>query len=97
MGAYELDLFLHRLSVEPAFRSGIAADDEATWASAKLAPDERRAFAGADIAWLYAHGANDFLLHNMFRFGVGGIEIDAYVAGIRAHLRDPDSDPDREA
>ena len=72
--------------MEPAFRRGILADDDTAWASTALAPDERRAFAHADVAWLYAHGANDFLLHNMFRFGVGGIEIDAYVAGVRAHL-----------
>ena len=91
MSAYDLNLFLHRLSVDPQFRSGIAADDEATWASAKLSANERRACSNADIAWMYAHGANDFLLHNMFRFGIGGIDIDAYVAGIRAHLRDAEA------
>ena len=86
MSAYELNLFLHRLSVEPAFREGIRADDDAAWASIDLDADERAAFAAADIAWLYDHGANDFLLHNMFRFGIGGIDIDSYVRGIRAHL-----------
>ena len=36
--------------------------------------------------WLYAHGANDFLLHNLFRFGVGGVKIEDYVRGIKQHL-----------
>jgi hypothetical protein len=27
-----------------------------------------------------------FLLHNLFRFGVGGVTIEHYVRGIKAHL-----------
>ena len=40
---------------------------------------------------LYAHGANDFLLHNLFRFGVGGVTIEHYVRGIKAHLTSPEA------
>ena len=88
MGKYEIDLFNHNLSVDPEFRAGILADDEGAWRSIPLTAEERSALESVDIAWLYAHGANDFLLHNLFRFGVGGIKIDDYVRGIREHLAD---------
>jgi len=89
MGAYEIDLFNHNLSVDPEFRAGILAGDERAWSSIDLTPDERAAFENVDVAWLYAHGANDFLLHNLFRFGVGGVTIEHYVRGIKAHLAEP--------
>ncbi len=88
MGAYELDLFNHNLSVDAEFRAGILAGDEQAWESVPLTADERSALESADIAWLYAHGANDFLLHNIFRFGVGGATIEDYVRGIKRHLAD---------
>jgi hypothetical protein len=86
MGRYEIDLFNHNLSVDPEFRAGILAGDERAWESVPLTPQERSALESADIAWLYSRGANDFLLHNLFRFGVGGIKIEDYVRGIRQHL-----------
>jgi hypothetical protein len=86
MGKYEIDLFNHNLSVDPEFRAGILAGDELAWQSVPLTADERSALESADIAWLYAHGANDFLLHNLFRFGVGGVRIEDYVRGIKQHL-----------
>jgi hypothetical protein len=86
MGKYEIDLFNHNLSVDPAFRAGILAHDEKAWRSVPLTADERSALETVDIAWLYAHGANDFLLHNLFRFGVGDIKIEDYVRGIKQHL-----------
>jgi hypothetical protein len=89
MGAYEIDLFNHNLSVDPEFRAGILGGDEAAWRSVPLTADERSALESVDIAWLYAHGANDFLLHNLFRFGVGGIKIEDYVRGIKRHLTEP--------
>jgi hypothetical protein len=88
MGAYEIDLFNHKLSVDPEFRAGILSGDEQAWGSVPLTADERSALESADIAWLYSRGANDFLLHNIFRFGVGGVTIDAYVRGIKSHLAD---------
>ena len=89
MGAYEIDLFNHNLSVDPEFRAGILADDDRAWSSITLTPDERTALETVDVAWLYAHGANDFLLHNLVRFGVGGVTIEHYVRGIKAHLTSP--------
>ncbi len=86
MGKYEIDLFNHNLSVDPEFRAGILAGDEKAWQSVPLTPQERSALESPDIAWLYAQGANDFLLHNLFRFGVGGIKIEDYVRGIKQHL-----------
>jgi hypothetical protein len=91
MGAYEIDLFNHNLSVDPEFRAGILAGDDRTWSSIALTPDERTALENVDVAWLYAHGANDFLLHNLFRFGVGGVTIEQYVRGIKAHLTSPEA------
>ena len=89
MGAYEIDLFNHNLSVDPAFRAGILNGHEEAWSSVDLTPDERTALENVDVAWLYAHGANDFLLHNLFRFGVGGVTIQDYVSGIKRHLTEP--------
>ncbi|HET9969421.1 MAG TPA: hypothetical protein VFQ68_14395 [Streptosporangiaceae bacterium] len=86
MGAYEIDLFNHNLSVDPEFRAGILAGDENAWSSVDLTADERAALETVDTAWLYAHGANTFLLHNLFRFGVGGVPIEHYVRGIKQHL-----------
>ena len=54
MGKYQLDLFNHRLSVDPEFRSGILAGAETAWSAIPLTPDERRALETADIAWLHA-------------------------------------------
>ena len=88
MGSYEIDLFNHRLSVDPEFRAGILAGDERAWQSVPLTADERAALESGDIGWLYAHGANDFLLHNLFRFGVGGLAIEDYARGIKQHLAD---------
>ena len=88
MGKYEIDLFNHNLSVDPEFRAGILAHDENAWQSIPLTAEERAALGSVDTAWLYAHGANDFLLHNLFRFGVGGIKIEDYVRGIKRHLTD---------
>ncbi len=87
MGAYEIDLFNHLLSVDPEFREGILAGDDAAWDAVRLTPQERAALERADIAWLFAHGANDFLLHNLFRFKIGGVTIESYVQGIKHHLR----------
>ena len=86
MAKYEIDLFNHNLSVDPEFRAGILVGDELAWQSVPLTADERSALESADIGWLYAHGANDFLLHNLFRFGVGGVRIEDYVRGIKQHL-----------
>ena len=86
MGAYEIDLFNHNLSVDPEFRAGILAGDRKAWESVPLSAGERTALESVDIAWLYAHGANSFLLHNLFRFGVGGVTIEDYVRGIKQHL-----------
>jgi hypothetical protein len=91
MGAYEIDLFNHNLSVDPEFRAGILDGDQRAWNSVDLTPDERTALENVDVAWLYAHGANDFLLHNLFRFGVGGVTIEHYVRGIKAHLTSPEA------
>jgi hypothetical protein len=88
MSKYEIDLFNHNLSVDPEFRKGILANDETAWQSIPLTSQERSALESVDIAWLYAQGANDFLLHNLFRFGVGGVTIDDYVRGIKQHLTD---------
>jgi hypothetical protein len=89
MGKYEIDLFNHNLSIDPEFRAGILAHDEKAWRSIPLTTEERAALESVDVAWLYAHGANDFLLHNLFRFGVGGVQIEDYVRGIKRHLTDP--------
>jgi hypothetical protein len=64
-------------------------DPRNPWSSVDLTAAERTALENVDIAWLYAHGANDFLLHNLFRFGVGGVTIEHYVRGIKAHLTSP--------
>jgi hypothetical protein len=89
MGAYEIDLFNHNLSVDPEFRAGILTGDDRAWSSITLSAAERTALENVDVAWLYAHGANDFLLHNLFRFGVGGVTIQDYVRGIKRHLTEP--------
>jgi hypothetical protein len=64
------------------------AHDEKAWQFIPLTAEERSALESVDTAWLYAHGANDFLLHNLFRFGVGGIKIEDHVRGIKRHLTD---------
>jgi hypothetical protein len=94
MGAYEIDLFNHRISVDPEFREGILAGDEKAWNAIAFTRQERSALESADIAWLYAHGANDFLLHNIFRFKISGVTIESYVQGIKHHLRAEEPDID---
>jgi hypothetical protein len=82
MGSYEIDLFTHSLSVDAAFRAGILGGDEATWSSIALTPREREALETGDLAWLHAYGANDFLLHNLARFRLGGLSPGVYGSRI---------------
>jgi hypothetical protein len=96
MGAYELDLFTHSLSVDPGFRAGILAGDDGAWSRISLTADERDALGRADIGWLYEHGANGFLLHNIFRFRVANITVEQYVTSIRAGAARMTANPEPE-
>ena len=83
MGAYEVDAFCRRLSVDPRFRAGILADQPRSWAGSGLSPAEERAIQSGDVAWLHDQGANDFLLHHLARFGVAGLTVADYARSMR--------------
>lgn len=83
MTAYDVDLFLHRLSVEPDFRQ-LARDDFArACADAGLEAAERRAIEEGDVRALYERGATAFLLHHLLRFEICGLTLPLFVRSIK--------------
>jgi hypothetical protein len=86
MSPYAVDKVLRRLVIDADFRATLAAEPAATLAAASppLADGEREALIGGDVGTLSRGGSNSFLLWQLARFGLFGLDNDAFASRIRA-------------
>jgi hypothetical protein len=85
MSAYAVDKVLHRLVLDPEFRDRLRADP--TTALDEVEPPldggEREALAAGDVGRLSRDGATSFLLWQLARFELFGLDNDIYADRIR--------------
>lgn len=86
MSAYAVDKAMRRLVMDAGFRAAVAADPEAALAATEPAPSpaERSAIAAGDVGALSRGGANSFLLWQLARFELFGLDNDVYAERIRS-------------
>lgn len=86
MSAYAVDKALRRLVLDAGFRERVRTDPEATLAATEPPPDadERAAIAAGDVGALSRGGATSFLLWQLARFELFGLDNDIYAERIRS-------------
>ena len=86
MSVYAVNKLCRRVVHEPGLRAALAASPEAALreASPPLSEDEVRALLAGDVGRLALMGANHFLLHQLGRFQVLGLDLPSYADRIRA-------------
>jgi hypothetical protein len=74
---------------EPELRAALAADPEAALRAARPALDEEEvaALLAGDVGRLSQMGANHFLLHQLGRWRVLGLDLPTYAERIRSAWR----------
>jgi hypothetical protein len=90
MSVYAVNTFCRRVVHEPALRARLAVDPEGALreASPELSEDEVQALLAGDVGMLSKLGANHFLLHQLGRWRVLGLDLPDYGARIREAHRD---------
>ena len=83
---YAVNKVCYRVVHDPEFRKGLVDDPEPTLraASPALTDEQVGAFLRGDVGYLSRRGANNFMLHNLGRFGVLGLDLPEYAHRIRA-------------
>jgi hypothetical protein len=83
---YPLNKLCYRIVQEPALREALQTDPEtAVRAATPPLPEEQiAAFLDADVGTLSRAGANHFLLHQIGRFKLMGLDLPSYAERIRA-------------
>jgi hypothetical protein len=83
---YPLNKFCYRIVQEPELREALQTDPETALRSATppLPEEHIVAFLAADMGTLSRAGANHFLLHQIGRFKLMGIDLPTYGDLIRA-------------
>jgi hypothetical protein len=86
---YAVDKVCYRVVHEPELRQAlIDAPEEALRAARPpLTEEERQALLDGDVGRLATMGANHFLLHQLGRFRLFGLDLPAYAERIRAAYR----------
>ena len=89
MSIYAVNKVCYRVVHEPAFRQALGEDPEAALRAADpaLSEDELRALLAGDVGTLSRTGASDFMLHNLGRFGVLGLDLTIFADRIRSAYR----------
>ena len=89
MSIYAVDKICYRVVREPDLRNALAkAPEEALRAAAPpLADEELQALLAGDVGLLSKMGANHFLLHQLGRFQLFGLDLPTYAERIRAAYR----------
>jgi hypothetical protein len=89
VSVYAVNKLCRRVVHEPALRAALAADPEAALRAATppLADDEIAALLAGDVGRLSRMGANHFLLHQLGRWQVLGLDLPTYAERIRAAWR----------
>jgi hypothetical protein len=89
MSIYAVDKLCHRVVHEPDLRRALSEDPERTLRAVKPALEEveLQALLAGDVGRLSKMGANHFLLHQLGRFRLFGLDLREYGSRIRAAHR----------
>ncbi len=89
MSIYAVNKVCYRIVREPGLRRWLAEEPERALraASPPLSEDELAALLAGDVGGLSKMGANNFLLHQLGRFGLLGLDLPTYADRIRAAYR----------
>jgi hypothetical protein len=90
MSVYAVNSFCRRVVHDPDLRSALAHDPEAAVRAARpaLEEDEVQALLRGDVGVLSLRGCNHFLLHQLGRWQVLGLDLPTYAERIRTAYRD---------
>jgi aromatic-ring opening dioxygenase LigAB LigA subunit len=85
MSIYAVNSLCRRVVHDPQLRRALASDPEAALRAAQppLAEDELQALLHGDVGSLSKMGANHFLLHQLGRWEVLGLDLPTYAQRIR--------------
>lgn len=89
MSVYAVNKVCRRLVHEPELRAALAASPESAEATLRaatppLTDEEVRALLAGDVGTLSLAGANHFLMSQLGRFGLFGLDLTEYAARVRA-------------
>jgi hypothetical protein len=86
VSVYAINKLCRRVVHEPLLREALATSPEAALrgASPPLSEEEVQALMAGDVGSLALMGANHFLLHQLGRFRVLGLDLPRYAERIRA-------------
>jgi len=89
MSVYAVNKLCRRVVHEPELRAALHRDPEAALRAARppLAEEEIAALLSGDVGRLSRMGANHFLLHQLGRWEVLGLDLPTYAERIRAAWR----------
>ena len=89
VSTYAVNKFCWRVVHEAPLRKALLAEPEATLREAvpPLDEEELRALLRGDVGWLSRHGCNNFMLHNLGRFEVLGLDLPTHGARMREEYR----------
>ena len=92
MSIYAVNKLCYRVVHEPALRQALTDAPEQALRAARppLSPEELSALLAGDVGRLSKMGANHFLLHQLGRFRLFGLDLPAYAQRIRAAYADRD-------
>ena len=90
MSVYAVNKLCRRVVLEPSLRSALADDPEAALRAARppLSEQELQALLAGDVGRLSKLGCNHFLLHQLGRWRVLGLDLPLYAERIREAHRD---------
>jgi hypothetical protein len=87
MSVYAVNKICYRVVREPALRQALTENPEAALRAPPLAAEELSALLAGDVGALSLMGANHFLLHQLGRFRLLGLDLPSYADRIRAVYR----------
>ena len=89
MSIYAVNKICYRVVHEPALRQALNEAPEQALRAARppLSPEELAALLAGDVGRLSRLGANHFLLHQLGRFRLLGLDLPTYAERIRAEYR----------
>jgi hypothetical protein len=95
MSIYAVNKICYRVVHEPALRAALSDAPEEALRAARpaLSEEELKALLAGDVGRLSRMGANNFLLHQLGRFKLLGLDLPTYADRIRAAYRDALQDP----
>jgi Aromatic-ring-opening dioxygenase LigAB, LigA subunit len=83
MSRYGVEEVLYRIRTDPARLQEFREDPAAALADAALTAAERAALGAGDVEALYRMGVHPFLLFELVRHGLFGLDVGSYLASVR--------------